>query len=236
MTTQRTIAVQSYALQDLVERSHLSVSVAVPGYWSLDPIVVSARIEYDFSASRKATEAAGGDLSSLEDHAVHTLRVSITHSSGGRDTDEIPDDAAAVLQFAEGLRQAALVARTLQSQEAEIMRMHAKRQAVLRAERDAARAEAQARVSADPAMTLEQARALVDLCGAEAKSLNVMSERPWGANAVALNVFPRGSDEAWNGQAVCKDGRVTFTLRGNTMSRKAFIESLLNASARTSRA
>lgn len=137
MTAQRTIEVQPFTLHDLVERSYLFVPVSVPGYWSRDPITVSARIEYDFSASSKAAEAAGDkSLNTLEDHAVHTLDVTIAHSSGGRDTDEIADDATAALQFAEGLRQAALVARTLRSQEAEILRMHAEKQAVLRAERD----------------------------------------------------------------------------------------------------
>ena len=88
--------------------------------------------------------------------------MSIPHSSGGRDYKEVPDDADAVLYFAEGLQRASEIARSIlsRSDELEAYRTEAWNERMLRQQQE--REEELAKIAADPELGIARAAAMIN--------------------------------------------------------------------------
>ena len=94
-------------IQELIDNfnGNARVSYKVKGYWSADTITVYVR--KDFIGTTRG----------------NGIVVNVSHSSGGRDTDEVKQDFEAVQYFAEALNDASKVAEFLFN-ESEIGRAH----------------------------------------------------------------------------------------------------------------
>lgn len=122
-----------------------SVALKVHGFWSSDSIRVYARIIYG---------------------SVSDFKVEITHASGGRDTNEVGCDIEAEDNFGVALQRAAEIGRQLKAIGPDVLNEYAIYKAELQAESDADKAAQQAAIDADPAMTTDSAKKLVEMIAA----------------------------------------------------------------------
>jgi hypothetical protein len=83
----------AYDPEQIGAHGSASIPVAVLGYWSRDPIQI--RVAHDWRWERGTDE-----------HRIE-WKVSVSHSSGGRDSDVLGDDVAAERNFGKALIAAA---------------------------------------------------------------------------------------------------------------------------------
>lgn len=169
-----------------------SVRVKVFGYWSGDSITVYCRVDY------------------FRDSA---LVVEITHSSGGRDTNEIACGIEAEENFAHGLLGAAALARKIQSMSDEVAAEYKIYKEELRIEAEKETAERQARIDADPPMPQEIVDHILTVVGSD----------------TSFKLYVRGSTRP--NHDLTKSGRF-FYLDSTRISRKELESTLMTLSAR----
>ena len=93
--------INEYDLKDIARHGYGSISCRVRGYWSSDSIslVINRNIKY-----------VDGDM-------TFTWRISLSHSSGGRDPKVVEQDMDATVNFAAGLVAMATLGKQLMSDE-----------------------------------------------------------------------------------------------------------------------
>lgn len=153
-TPELPVYVQEVSLEDIAQRRS-ALHVWVHGYWGyVITIYVERKVEWMSSLAHKP----------YEEHPVQ-WNVTMTHSSGGRDTKEVPSDIEAEAYFAQGLMAAVQRAREIRASSAELEKhyqQHAAREQARREERDRiAAVEKAERVAKDQRLGLEGARSLV---------------------------------------------------------------------------
>ena len=185
------------------------VTAKVKGYWSTDHI------------SLRINRRAGGWTST---NPVWEFEMS--HSSGGRDTNDEPDSLTAEANFGVAmitLSQWAIVAR-----EALVVDFEAAHQQRISEEKAAREAKAiaeQERFDADQPLGDIMARSIVNFITAQAQ------QRLW--TEVSYLVLRRGKDVGYQITAKCNGTRVSYRSEGDTISRKALIADLAASSHRT---
>lgn len=126
--------------------SGFSFGVKVKGFWSNDSIHVY------INRSMFADEKSATGFSSA-------YKISVSHSSGGRDTGEVVDDVEAEQYFGEALIGVAkFVREEIQPRLAMWERMYQEERAAERLAIEAAKKEQQAKIDADPEVGEQQAK------------------------------------------------------------------------------
>lgn len=201
------------------------IKVAVHGFWS-DVITISARRDLKFdewlAECKKQPEAQRPD----RDAFAH-WDVSVSHSSGGRDRDEVPDDLAAELFFAEGLRMAVEHAQWLRANWHVMEEAYQDKRAAEDAKR-AAEAEAQrAAEAADPAVGRAAAIRTIHTITETVRKLR-------REDCVLLKVLKRGTDFTYLLRAhTAHDGSVRFRHNDKPIGREAATQLLAEGSIRS---
>lgn len=214
--------VQELSLEDIGRRSGSALHVYVHGYWG-DVITIYVRREVDFAAYRAVGRTAG----SVEELPAN-WNITMSHSSGGRDTGEVADDVEAEANFAQGLMAAVQHARLIRSQAAALEKFY-QDQACINAERDAAEkaAKEQAkaeRVAADEALGEDGAATLVAHVRA--------STNRRVSNIIYAYELGEEKPEAISVRAG-RDGVVRFYIAGSPVSAQALGLKLAKYSKRT---
>lgn len=133
---------QDYTLEAIGRGEQSSISIKVKGYWSHSSITVYARANLFGEKG--------------------TWDFSISHSSGGRDKDEVEGDAQAARYFAEGMILAAEIVEELQSNVDVLNKYHEQMKAELKAEYEAEQAAKAAKAAADSCIGSLLAKSLID--------------------------------------------------------------------------
>lgn len=208
--------IQELDLETIGRRGGHAIQVHVHGYWS-DPITIYVRRkeQWDFSKDRKEPLPVIWEFE-------------LTHSSGGRTTDEVAEDIDAEANFAQGILAAVQHARLLRSQ-TELLEKHYQAQQLIdevrrnEAKRAADEAKA-ARVAADTVLGSEGACRLV------AAARDATTRRV----SHTIYAYPLGEEES---EAISvragKDAVVRFTLGGQVISAANLTAKLVGYSARS---
>lgn len=223
----RPFVVAPINLRELARSGGGYIPVAVWGYWSHDPITI--RVSHEFNWQR------GADV-----EECYSWKVTLSHSSGGRDEKAVPDDLEAEANFGAALVYAAAVARSLRGREAEFEAWYAEARAERRAAEAAAEAAKQARIDADPALGEAAAAAL--LADAELAAAEQANAADWnGEKWARINVVNRGAASPTDPYAASelmvryrpRTGRTAFLRYGRSLPRKEALALLAEASARS---
>ena len=148
--------------------SSLSIGVKVKGFWSNDSInlFINRRMFADTSSQTGFSSA---------------YKISMSHSSGGRDSKEVPDDVEAEQYFGEALIGVAkFVREEIQPRLAIWERLFQEERAAERAEIEAARKEQQAKIDADPAVGEQQAKVYAHMLRGAVINEVVLYDRGFG--------------------------------------------------------
>lgn len=203
--------------------SSRSIGVAVHGYWS-DVITISVSREMDFDKYLEARSAGKSDADEAE---WHHWQVSVSHSSGGRNKEEVADDLIAEMNFANGIAEAIKYAQHIRAQVAKMEERYQEQQAARREAAAVEEAKRQARINADAPYGTAEA----------VKTIYGITERLRGRNAyaeVVIRVVRRG-DEHTDSITVynARDGSARFKLHGHVISRADATTRLANGSHRS---
>jgi hypothetical protein len=176
-----------------------SINCSVEGYWSRDPLTLY--INRGWTHSR--------------DEGVWS--VTLSHSSGGRDTKVLEDDMQAACNFAEGMTALANLGREIREMHVQLEAFYQAQREIDRQEREAEKKAQEERVAADTPLGLMQAKRLM-LDAEIARS--------------HISYFPRGSDRP---SVIELQQRVKtkWYLNGVNASKSAVAEFLANCSERS---
>ena len=148
--------------------SNLSIGVKVKGFWSNDSInlYINRRILEDTSSQIGFSSA---------------YKISVSHSSGGRDENEVPDDVDAEQYFGEALIGVAkFVREEIQPRLAMWERLFQEERAAERAEIEAAKKEQQAKIDADQEVGEQQAKVYAHMLRGAVINEVVLYDRGFG--------------------------------------------------------
>ena len=206
-----TFTIAPYALDEIGTSGYGRITAKVLGYWSSDSITLYIKREFKWDPERKGT-------------GEWTAQVS--HSSGGRDTDEVASDLDATINFAAAMVALAelgksILART-EGLETAYQCERARRQAELLAEKEALAVA----VAADPE------------CGQAAAKLAVDARMSLARNGHYNEVvaFQRGTEHNSKRivfQRTPRGGVVRITINGQPSSRAEAIQVIAESSQRT---
>ena len=160
----------------------LSIGVKVKGFWSNDSInlFINRRILEDTSSQIGFSSA---------------YNISVSHSSGGRDKNEVPDDVDAEQYFGEALIGVAkFVREEIQPRLAIWERLFQEERAAERAEIEAAKKEQQAKVDADQEVGEQQAKVYAHMIRGAVINEVVLYERGY-ANSQTISRVIRPSGQ-----------------------------------------
>ena len=196
-------AITPYSIEEIGRQGYGRITCKVVGYWSHDPITVYV--------DRRSYGADGG------------WKVTMSHSSGGRETKEVESDMDAEINFAAALKQMATIGKTLISLHGEAMESFyqdecAKRQA----QHEAEQAAHQAKIDADLPIGDIAAAGIVAELAATAKEKSIVI-RPF---------YRRGSDSVVRIEAQCYS-KTVFRMRGTVVSKAEITAAIAKLSART---
>lgn len=137
---------RSISIQELIDNfnGNARVSYKVKGYWSADTITVYVR--KDFIGTTRG----------------NGIVVNVSHSSGGRDTDEVKQDFEAVQYFAEALNDASKVAEFLFNESDALVHSYDRYCEELLAEDARQREAVAAKIAADTLVGDKEAKKLVE--------------------------------------------------------------------------
>lgn len=179
----------------------------VVGYWS---DVVNLRFNRSFNYCRDADEAKCEWIAE------------VSHSSGGRDPEQIESDVLAERNFAAAVIAACDLADILTARLDEIEAAYKQREAIYAAERERERAEMKAKLDADPGIGDAAARAYVN-------ALMANTRVPTGPRKRELSARVRGHGEDFRYRLVAErgwDGKVRLSFNGSVVSRKDAISNI----------
>lgn len=211
--------------QDIGKSHGAYIKVAVHGFWT-DVITINVRREWNFdewmAEAKKQPETPAPDRD-----AFARWNVSVSHSSGGRDRDEVPDDLDAELFFAQALRMAVDHAHWIRDNWHVMEEGYQNARAAEAAKQAEAAAAQRAAEEADPAVGNAAAIRAIHSITETARKL------PWDEE-VLLKVFKRGTDFTYLVHAYrARDNSVRFRHSGKSMSREAVTRLLAEGSVRS---
>lgn len=206
ITLQEKYRLTPFSIEEIGRHGSGRVSMQIHGYWSSDPI--SLYIDRRFS---------------LKDEWQWT--VALSHSSGGRDTDQQHSDIVAGRCLAAALEALCDMADTIENQFEQLEVFYQQRQADDAAERAAKEAAKQKLIEADAPLGENGAKAVLSFLEGKAR------QQLWVEHYAV--VLPRGAETGFGVSAKFSGDRTTFRYKGNVISRKALLEELSNASHRT---
>ena len=194
-----THSITPYDLEEIGRNGHGRISCKIQGYWSSDPITLYIdRLGYGSTQGWKVT---------------------LSHSSGGRDPKEVASDMEAAINFAEAMRDLAIIGRDLIYIYGDTLESAYQAELVARRARDEAeKAALAAKVEADPAMGVVAA---TDIVGFMA-----------GGGLPVVSFYLRGSDVQAVKVSVQIREKTKFYVNGQVSAKKAVIETLAALSAR----
>ena len=162
--------------------SGFSFSVKVKGFWSSDSISVYINRSM-FSDGNSATGFSSA------------YKISVSHSSGGRDSKEVADDIEAEHYFGEALIGVAKYIREeIQPRIPAWERMYQEERAAERAEIEAAKKEQQAKIDADPEVGEQQAKVYAHMIRGAVINEVILYERGY-ANSQTISRVIRPSGQ-----------------------------------------
>ena len=162
--------------------SNLSIGVKVKGFWSSESINVY------INRSMFSDENSANDFSSA-------YKISVSHSSGGRDSKEVADDVEAEQYFGEALIGVAkFVREEIQPRIPAWERMFQEELAAKRAEIEAAKKEQQAKIDADQEVGEQQAKVYAHMIRGAVINEVVLYERGY-ANSQTISRVIRPSGQ-----------------------------------------
>jgi len=166
------------AIEDGAYHGHIVVRVRVNGYWSQDPISIYVRRQFNFKAETK-----------------YSWTAEVSHSTGGRDTNELEDDLEATRNFANALMRSAEVAAMLLAQASTFEAAYQANALALREASEKQHAAKQAKIEADTALGEEEAKnVLTQACD----SVKYAPLNSWGSNNTEATVTaPVRGEEAF---------------------------------------
>lgn len=208
------------------------ITVQPVGYWSSDvaSLYIARRFEYSANCSSFSSN----------------WTCSMSHSSGGRDTDitkkdgtpnpfGLTDDLDAEANLAQALLDLVAFGRILMQPEhvAVMEAAYQRQQAENEAERQAKKAAEQARIDADPALGVAAAKSMVAQVRAQL-TLEKAKLPGWKNCTIEINTFERGKpDTAKAIKAERSESRTTWYLYGTMIGEEALIKKLAEFSHRT---
>lgn len=189
---------EDYTLEAIGRGEQSSISIEVDGYWSRESITVYARANLFGEKG--------------------TWDFIISHSSGGRDKDEVEDDAQAARNFAEGMILAADIVDELKSKVDVLNKYREQMKAEVEAEYEATQGARAAKVAADSCIGSLLAESLIH--SLKVGYVGVIRARKLGEDRVAVS-FTRKAH-----------GNAIIYANGVRVSVKAAVELLATMSVR----
>lgn len=189
---------------DDIAHGRARATAKVRGYWSRDSITLYLTRSYTWS-----DEGKGGS----------NWTVTLSHSSGGRDTDEVKCDMEAAKNFAAAMVAMAGLGESLKTQHERFESLVQARRAAERQKFELAEAAKMALIEADPMLGAQRACDLID---------TIMDSD----NIVNICVYERGEDRQRFMTVERKAKRVLYWM-GRRISRKDAIGVLATKSHRT---
>ena len=191
--------IHPYDLEDIGRNGYGSINCKIKGYWSSNPITLYINRE---GWSSKTPQ----------------WNVTMSHSSGGREPKEVASDMEAAINFADAMRELAIIGRDLLLTYGDTLESFYQQQCeVYRIQREAERDALAAKVEADPAMGPEAAAAIINNMA--------LGHQP------VVSFFIRGSDRTNTVQVIIRE-KTKFYLNKQPVSKKAATEALAALSMR----
>lgn len=177
--------ISDYDLEEIGRRGHGRVNAQVHGYWSQDPMTLHIDRDWRWDPTS-------------DDKIRHSWKFTISHSSGGRDTKEVEDDASAATNFALALVHLAGLARSLKGKVAELEAWSLDQRRLDKEAEAAEKAKEQAAIDADPRMGFDAAAGMLIEAGKQCKYLgfkNIMARPRGTSRQVTIFQLRKGRDE-----------------------------------------
>ena len=186
-----------YDLEQIGKNGSGRIGCKINGFWSHDPITLY--------------------VDRLRGIAP-TWKVTISHSSGGRDTDEVANDLEAAINFADAMRDLAIIGRDLVYTYGDTLEScYQIGLAERKAESDFEKAVQEAKVKADPAMGEEEATRIVRLMA--------------GGAIKILSYYRRASNHVVSVSVESRE-KIKFYVNGKSTAKAEVIRVLSELSAR----
>ena len=193
-----THSITPYDLEEIGRNGYGRISCKIQGYWSHDPITLYI--------DRRGYGSDQG------------WKVTLSHSSGGRDPKEVESDMEAAINFAEAMRDLAIIGRDLIFTYGDTLEFaYQVGVADRKRQQEAEKAAEVARVEADPAMGPEAAAAIINNMA--------LGHQP------VVSYYKRGSERADTVQVYIRE-KTKFYLNKQSVSKKAATEALAALSMR----
>ena len=189
------------AVENMVENGYSTIKFKVHGYWSGDSITIYVR--QDFYSTKAAVD------------------LTITHSSGGRDKNEVECDGEAAKNFGLAMIRAGEILKYIQSNKELVSRIEKKREEQ-RIAREEAEKRKQAEIEADAPMGIEAAKVVVD------KMIRMLPKQP--GSSVEYVYYNRGDNFPYTVTLTRGRSNGTFNFHGG---RKGVTEMLAEKSHRS---
>lgn len=195
--------INPYSIEEIGRAGYGRITCKIHGFWSSDPITL-------YIDRRNYGNDKGWHLK-------------MSHSSGGREPNEVACDMQASINFAAAMTQIANIGKSLLSLHGEALeKFYEDERARLKAEFEAENAALQAKVDADPAIGRTRATGIVAEMIATLTNIH-MTERKF---------YRRGFD-AITWVRVEKFKHTRFKMNGLAISKKELIEEIAKLSRRT---
>ena len=196
-----THSITPYDLEEIGRNGYGSINCKILGYWSSNPITLYI--------NRQGWSGAAPQWN-----------VTMSHSSGGREPKEVESDMEAAINFADAMRELAIIGRDLLLTYGDTLESFYQQQCeVYRIQREAERDAFAAKFAADPAMGVQHATDIVEHMAARRMPSD-------------MTFYERGSDvRAVIVQVVIRE-KTRFFVNKQSVSKKAVIELLATLSAR----
>ena len=197
--------INPYSLLDIGSNGYGSISARIDGYWSSDPITLYISREY------RLTQAEGG------------WKITLSHSSGGREPKQVKDDMDAAINFAAAMTALANLGKEIRDQYTPALEAaYQVRMTELRQLEKNERAARAAKIEADKPYGMSRATGIIE-------SMNNGHLEPH------LFAYERGSDENKNLFEIrisqCGEKRLVY-VDGYRRSKEKAISMLATCSAR----
>lgn len=189
-----------YDLERIGQTGHGTINCKIKGFWSSNPITLY--VDRGFYGPDRG------------------WKVTMSHSSGGRDPKEVESDMDAAINFADAMRAMAIIGRELISTQGDALEIfYQQRMAEVAIEAAAEKAALAAKIEADPAMG--------DLTASD-----IVAQMATGRLPSNMSFYKRGSDVQAVTVSVQIRHKTKFYVDGRSSAKKSVIATLTGLSAR----
>jgi hypothetical protein len=189
-----------YDLEQIGRAGHGTINCKIQGYWSSNPITLY--VDRGFYGPDRG------------------WKVTLSHSSGGRDPKEVESDMEAAINFADAMRELAIIGRDLIFTYGDTLESFFQAECeVRRAQDEAEKVALAAKVEADPAMG--------DLAASD-----IVARMAAGRLPSSMSFYKRGSDVQSVMVSVQIRHKTKFYVDGQSSAKKDVIALLAGLSAR----